>query len=137
MQKCTPEQLEYKRRHYRNNKHVYRDNQYRRKYGFGIDGYNARYREQRGRCKCCGRTIREVGDNRPHFHIDHNHATGEVRGLLCHYCNIACGMLLDSPTRALMVARYLTETASSLDNCERMGILFCLHELRTRMSKMK
>lgn len=39
--------------------------------------------------------------------VDHDHGTGEVRGLLCHRCNTAIGFLADDPTRADAAARYL------------------------------
>ncbi|MFE5621705.1 endonuclease VII domain-containing protein [Streptomyces virginiae] len=43
--------------------------------------------------------------------IDHNHATGAVRGVLCHSCNLALGHFKDDPERLLRAARYLTRDA--------------------------
>jgi hypothetical protein len=39
--------------------------------------------------------------------VDHNHKTGTVRGLLCHTCNTALGMLRDEPDLCLAAAEYL------------------------------
>lgn len=55
------------------------------------------YRELRSRTACdlCGGT-----DKNKHgwaFHIDHNHTTGRVRGVLCHFCNVMIGMARENP----------------------------------------
>ena len=39
--------------------------------------------------------------------MDHDHETGEVRGLLCANCNLAIGLLEDSPSRILAAAAYV------------------------------
>ncbi len=44
--------------------------------------------------------------------IDHNHATGEVRGILCKTCNRALGMFKDSPEILTAAANYLTQRGS-------------------------
>jgi len=41
------------------------------------------------------------------FCIDHNHSTGEIRGLLCDMCNRAIGMLGDNPERVKQAYDYL------------------------------
>jgi hypothetical protein len=50
-------------------------------------------------CELCGST-----DN---LHIDHNHETNEVRGVLCTNCNRGIGHLKDSPTLLLKAVKYL------------------------------
>lgn len=47
------------------------------------------YLEQHGRCAICHRPEMEVG----RLHLDHNHVTGRVRGLLCRDCNWGIGWL--------------------------------------------
>jgi len=42
--------------------------------------------EQEGRCKIC----RAEFEDAPH--VDHDHETREVRGLLCHHCNTGIGL---------------------------------------------
>lgn len=51
---------------------------------FGITGedYARLLEAQNGRCAICGNRPRKL-----RLAVDHNHATGEVRGLLCKRCN--------------------------------------------------
>ena len=48
------------------------------------------------------------------LHIDHNHITGEVRGVLCMKCNLALGYLRDCPQTAEKASKYLKKFAPSL-----------------------
>jgi hypothetical protein len=50
------------------------------------------FTSQNSCCKICDSTI--TIDNSA---IDHNHSTGEIRGILCKTCNRALGMFKDSP----------------------------------------
>ena len=56
-----------------------------RKYGLTEADFNRMFAEQGGRCLVCDQTKRLV--------VDHCHRTNLVRGLLCHKCNIAIGVL--------------------------------------------
>ena len=51
--------------------------------------------EQQGCCKICN--ISEADANGKRLHVDHNHVTGQVRGLLCTRCNTAIGKFKDDP----------------------------------------
>lgn len=62
-----------------------RDEYLRKKYGVGLDYYNQKFTEQKEAC-ICGRKPKE-GKN---LNLDHNHQTGEARGLLCFTCNLKC-----------------------------------------------
>ena len=42
-----------------------------------------------------------------HLHVDHDHETGKIRGLLCHACNIVLGLVKDDPDRLRLLANYL------------------------------
>jgi hypothetical protein len=44
-------------------------------------------------------------------HIDHDHVTGAVRGMLCFRCNAALGQLDDNPDVLVRAARYLLTAA--------------------------
>ncbi len=72
------------------------------KYGIGADDYDALLATQGGVCAICGGTNQGV-----RLVIDHNHTTGQVRGLLCAQCNFAVGHLGDDPERARRLADYI------------------------------
>lgn len=53
------------------------------KYGLTVDDWNDLLQKQNGGCAICGNT--DSGKRR--LSVDHNHTTGQVRGLLCQTCN--------------------------------------------------
>ena len=57
---------------------------YYNKYGTTIDDYNRLFEQQNGCCAICEK--HQIEFNRL-LGFDHNHATGEIRGLLCSHCN--------------------------------------------------
>jgi hypothetical protein len=65
--------------------------------------------EQQGRCAICGTPEELTPQQR--LHLDHDHAAGHVRGLLCSLCNVGLGQFKDSPERLLAAAAYLKKTA--------------------------
>jgi len=79
----------------------------RRRYrdmGFTAADYQAMNIAQDGRCAICRRTPGEIGMKRPFLHVDHDHNTSRVRGLLCPYCNGGIGVL-ERPSEWLEAAR--------------------------------
>jgi hypothetical protein len=79
------------------------------RYGLTEQDVQAMFEQQRGLCACCGNpetsTIKSTGQIKM-LHIDHNHKTGEVRGLLCQDCNMSLGHLQDSSQRIQMLLDY-------------------------------
>lgn len=64
--------------------------------------------EQLGSCAICNTALITCEDKyRPH--IDHCHNTGEIRGILCHYCNVGLGMFKDSTTNLTNALIYLNK----------------------------
>jgi len=61
-----------------------------KKYNIGIDEYNKLFQRQGGRCAICEKHQSEINYR---LSVDHNHLTGEIRGLLCKECNWAIGQL--------------------------------------------
>lgn len=66
--------------------------------------YQAFMKAQDGKCAICDRTEEEVG--RSHA-LDHDHETGNPRGILCTTCNSAIGLLWDSPDALRRALTYL------------------------------
>jgi Fe-S oxidoreductase len=71
-------------------------------YRLDSDDYLRLLHKQNGRCAICHRPA----TTRP-LCVDHDHHTGEVRGLLCTTCNSAIGMLQDDPAIVQRAAEYL------------------------------
>ncbi len=89
-----------------------------RRYGISGARYMELFNEGGGCCWICQRELRlsqgigqrngnRSGYRRDAASLDHNHTTGEVRGILCQWCNTAIGHLDDDPERAEASARYL------------------------------
>lgn len=74
-----------------------------RLYGITPEDYAARFAAQDSRCAVC-RTDTPGGKG---WHLDHDHATGAVRGILCHRCNLALGNFKDDPDRLRAALAYL------------------------------
>lgn len=73
--------------------------QRKRLYGLDDEAYLAMIETQGGVCAICGSSNRLC--------VDHDHATGAVRQLLCDMCNKALGLVEDSPDRLRALAAYL------------------------------
>lgn len=62
-------------------------------------------------CKCAICTDELYGDK--YTHVDHDHETDAVRGLLCHHCNTGIGLLRDSPDVLRAAISYLEGDSNS------------------------
>lgn len=86
----------------RNWKHKNRDlvnersKTYSRKVLYGLEhgGYERMLEEQEHRCAICQTT---TPGGKGVFHLDHDHVTKKIRGLLCQSCNYGLGNFKDSP----------------------------------------
>ena len=70
-------------------------------FGITLEDFNRKKKFQRGRCAIC--TKKPKGN----LCVDHSHKTGKVRGLLCHQCNHALGLLYENKESIQRAARYL------------------------------
>jgi ubiquitin len=91
---------EYKREWSKSNPDKIKTAALRTRYGITLEDYETMYKKQSGKCAICG-------DNYPDLHVDHDHDTQEVRGLLCRTCNIGLGHFQDSPSLLERAVRYL------------------------------
>jgi uncharacterized protein YjaZ len=75
-----------------------------KKYGIGVSVYNSMFLEQEGRCKICG-----IHQNflKKSLYVDHCHKTNIVRGLLCHKCNTALGLLQEDSYIMKRMIKYI------------------------------
>lgn len=58
------------------------------------------------KCQICGEKFRDDSTQR-NLYVDHDHNSGEIRGLLCRSCNTGLGMLKDSCTLLRKALIYL------------------------------
>jgi hypothetical protein len=80
-----------------------------RRYGISRTDYKVLLAAQRGVCPICGKRSKKT------LCVDHCHATGTVRGLLCRQCNFGLGCLGDDQAAmiaALRVARMTIATGA-------------------------
>jgi hypothetical protein len=77
------------------------------RYGITTNIYDELSTKQLHRCALCSTDV--PGGTRTKFLVDHNHETGEVRGLLCYSCNNGLGMFQDSQKLLQRAIQYLND----------------------------
>lgn len=105
-QRENPERYKLNQRRMRNSpegKRRQRAGHLLRKFGMTLKQYDAMLEAQEGRCAICTKPPRPDVS----LHIDHEHETGRVRGLLCFSCNAALGYFGDDCDRLIAAAGYL------------------------------
>jgi len=75
-----------------------------RKYGLTVEQVEALFQKQCGKCPICTDPLKT---GRTGMQIDHDHGTGEVRGLLCHQCNVVLGDFRENETLFQRAIEYL------------------------------
>lgn len=79
--------------------------------------------QQGGRCAICrvelkpGQQAAGAGTS----HVDHDHVTKKIRGVLCHECNLGLGHFGDSPVKLRAAAEYLERVGGPLPEAFTMG----------------
>jgi len=90
---------------YRANKTMYRESNLRRNYGIDLAEFERIFDLQSRCCAICKSSTSNGRSDK--FHVDHDHETGKVRGVLCRGCNLAIGHLKENSTSARDLADYL------------------------------
>ena len=81
-----------------------REQSLKRLYNLTIEQYDEILESQGNGCAVCGKTPEENGRR---LNVDHNHKTGEVRGLLCRTCNLLLGYAKDNIITLSRAIEYL------------------------------
>lgn len=76
-----------------------------RRYNLTVDEYAELLRISK--CQICGN---ETPGGHGEWHIDHNHETGKVRGILCSSCNLGLGHFKDNMANLERAIAYLEVT---------------------------
>lgn len=77
-----------------------KDNELKRKYGISLVEHQEMCAEADWRCEICGKHTENL-------HVDHDHLTGKVRGLLCASCNHGLGFFWDDQAILSLAIEYL------------------------------
>ncbi len=83
----------------------YERNKSCKRQGITLDIFNTLLEKQNNKCAICGK---DIGEFSRAFAIDHNHITGEIRGLLCHNCNGGLGLFMDNVESLQNAINYLS-----------------------------
>lgn len=95
-----------KQEYYTSKPHIQKSIYLRLKYNLTIEQYESMLIAQNYKCAGCGSESVEH-DRYKSLCIDHDHATGQIRGLLCHPCNTAIGASKENINRLEGCAEYL------------------------------
>lgn len=113
--KCKKCQIWYAREWVEKNPEKAFNSHLLRRFGITLDQYNAMAAEQGGVCAICGEPPTSIRNRRKgaqrtfkaRLVVDHDHATGKVRGLLCSSCNTGIGNLKDEAATVRAALDYL------------------------------
>lgn len=78
----------------------------KKKYGITLKDFHSIMKVQGDVCAICRRSL----DGGKASHIDHNHITNEIRGILCSKCNTAIGLLDEDENIIWNLLEYLKKT---------------------------
>jgi hypothetical protein len=94
-------QLEYGRQRHANDPTLSRRYKLKQEYDITLEQFDAMREAQGGKCAICEEPFSKTP------HVDHCHATGKVRALLCGGCNVGLGRFRDNPEHMEAAAQYV------------------------------
>ncbi len=107
----------YSDAHRKHNKEQYRAKHIKKTYGAEVAYERKCLIEQKGLCAVCEKPEEFTrGHKARRLSLDHNHATGALRGLLCGNCNMALGYFCDDPEILRKAIAYLDKHKNGTPN---------------------
>lgn len=94
-----------------------RKQRFKKVYGISLADYDVMLAQQGGACAICKISGAKLC-------VDHCHATGKVRGLLCAKCNSALGFCNDDPNHFLAAIAYL-QAARGKEQAPSLATVAC------------
>lgn len=85
----------------------------RRRYGITLDQRDMMILAQDWKCLICSSYLGDIEDKQ--VHVDHNHSSGNVRGVLCHHCNTGLGSFKDEVNTMEKAKKYIQQKWRELD----------------------
>ncbi len=68
-----------------------------KRFGISVNKYEALFKAQKGLCAICQKPEVDKRNGKiKRLAVDHDHETGQIRGLLCQRCNTALGSFFES-----------------------------------------
>lgn len=93
-------------------KRIHKKHNLKKLYGLTIEDVGIILKNQNYKCAICGKEIFLFGSSKKlTAHVDHDHKTGKIRGLLCQECNTGLGKFMDNPEYLLGAISYLNKNA--------------------------
>lgn len=90
-----------------------------KKFGIDLDGFSLLWEVFEGKCAICKNMLtlptNTRGQSLSCAVIDHDHETGNLRGLLCNGCNKGLGLFKDSSSILKLASEYLYNAKTSND----------------------
>jgi hypothetical protein len=74
-------------------------------YGITLNEKQNILKQQNYKCLVCNKNLKNI--NTRYIHIDHNHKTKKIRGILCQTCNLALGLLKENPAIIYRLFQYV------------------------------
>ena len=108
---------------------IQREGNLRRQYNLTLAQYNAILEKQGGGCAICGNKPRTKN-----FAVDHDHTTGQVRGILCMYCN---NKLLGGARDSVDLLKKAVDYLENPPAVPAVGIVYGLKGSRRKRNKKK
>lgn len=93
-----------------------RNQQLQKKYSITEEIYDGIFKAQNGVCSIC-----KCHQRYKRLAVDHDHKTGQVRGLLCENCNRGLGRFFDSSLRLRRAAEYIESAKAVYDKVINNG----------------